>query len=55
MLQDLLDKWNKQKEMTVKTATFRNTTEANIFVATLKENFISMVKSRSGIIVTYYE
>jgi len=55
MLQDLLDKWKNQSSKKIKTAEFRNTTEAGIFIQQLGNNFISMIKSRSGIIVTYYE
>jgi len=52
---DLIKKWKRQEKMKVKTQVFRNITEANIFIKTLGDDFISSVNSRSGIIVTYYE
>jgi hypothetical protein len=51
---EMLEGWKSQASKSVKTATFRNYTEANIFISQLRNDFISAVKSRSGIIVTYY-
>lgn len=54
-ISDMIERWKSQSNKAVKTATFRNYTEANLFASKLGNDLISMVKSRSGIIVTYYE
>lgn len=53
--EEMVAKWKKQDCKRILTQTFRNIMEANIFVATLGDNFISSVNTRGGIVVMYYD